>query len=131
MDPVAAFWAQCAEAAAALDAPGSTGLPALERPAHALVELATSQPGARTRLAPCFLQLARDEGGPWELLAPCMFVLRWAEVEAGLREQLGAALASNDWRAIPVLHHLLEAFSDGWSDADLFPRLASLRVSPA
>jgi hypothetical protein len=76
-----------------------------------VLRLAESCPEARPELAECFIALLHHpEWGPWEVVQFCMHKLCWPEVRAAVEEDLGNALAAQDWRAIPVLHHILAAF---------------------
>lgn len=85
------------------------------------VRLVHTHPNERNELAASFVRLGYGSGTPWEFVAACMHVLRWGEVKDGIQRTFDGAVAREDWRAIPILRNILNAFEDGWEDADLFP----------
>jgi hypothetical protein len=109
------FWGLCSEAEESYAAPD------LEPALVEVLRLAKSCPEARPELARCFIDLVRHpERGPWEVVQFCMHSLRWSEVRAAVEEDFERAKADQDWRAIPVLSHILAAFDPAWDDADLY-----------
>lgn len=56
---------------------------------------------------------------PWELLAFLMHELRWPEVR---EEAIRVIERSEDWRTKTSLSHVVAAFEEDWSDADMYER---------
>ncbi len=88
----------------------------------AALDLAKGNPDDRADLAGAFISLT-TAGGPWEFVAACMHALRWTEVRVAIAGHLDEAIRRDDWRAIPVLRSVVEAFENEWEDADMFPWL--------
>lgn len=91
----------------------------------AVLQVIKSNIECRFDFARVLLSILRDSGpatleAPWEVIPFCMHELRWPEVEHEIEQRLREALARNDWRAVPVLTHCRDAFSDDWESADLY-----------
>ncbi|WHI45952.1 hypothetical protein [Microbulbifer sp. VAAF005] len=56
----------------------------------------------------------------WELAQVCMYHLRLKRYKAHLEKQLREAQSIPDFRAIPVIEHILDAYQDPWKDKELF-----------
>ena len=84
-----------------------------------MVSIAEAHPECRPELAAAFVAASHSA---YETVQFCMHVLRWEEVREAFADQLQIAVGSDDWRAIPVLHHLLASFLDDWDDSNLWAR---------
>lgn len=75
-------------------------------------------PELQTEITATLVQmLSDDDKGPWELIPFCMHELRWPEVHVAAQERLRN---ESDHRIKSIMAKVLESFSDGWSDADIY-----------
>ncbi|WP_444932882.1 hypothetical protein [Microbulbifer sp. JTAC008] len=56
----------------------------------------------------------------WELAQVCMYHLRLPKYKTHLEKRLKEARSAPDWRAIPVIEHILNAYEDPWKDKEMF-----------
>ena len=56
----------------------------------------------------------------WELAQLCMYHLKLPAYKEHLLAKLLVAKQTNDWRAIPVISDILNAYEYPWPDIDLF-----------
>ncbi|GAB1270341.1 hypothetical protein NBRC116493_35950 [Aurantivibrio infirmus] len=56
----------------------------------------------------------------WELVQVCMYHLKLPKFKAHLVKRLEEAQNIPDWRAIPVIQHILSAYQEPWEDKELF-----------
>ena len=57
---------------------------------------------------------------PWELVQLCMYHLKLPDFRDYLHSKYDIAVATNDWRAVPVIEHILDAYELTWQDKALF-----------
>ncbi len=57
---------------------------------------------------------------PWELTQLCMHHLKLSKYRTHLETKLKEAKCKSDWRAIPVINHILDSYQDNWDDKELF-----------
>lgn len=77
-----------------------------------------SHPEARYEFSPVFVEMITNPSvGPWELIPFTMFTLRWDEVRLAAEQELKANPTP---QVKSVMAHILDGFSDGWQDADMY-----------
>lgn len=91
-------------------------------------DLIRGYPEQRSHLATLILSEWANGRCAWEVLAHLMHLVRWVEVRAVIAKELKASISADDWRAIPVLRHVLDAWEDDWDGRNLLPEL--YRPSP-
>ncbi len=64
--------------------------------------------------------LLKHKEAPWELIQLCMYHLKLPKFKNLLGSQCKVVSKENDWRAIPVLHSILNAYENPWEDFELF-----------
>lgn len=113
-----------------LSHPESVGTPAIEQHGLAVLCAIRKYPEHREDFG---RWLVETNAAPTELVAFCMHVLRWPEVRSKLEADLKVADAESNWRRIPFLTAVLDAFEDSWEDAEFFPslRAAAVETDPA
>lgn len=75
-------------------------------------------PGLQASFEDAFLNITAI--APSEFVEVCMHALRWPNVKLALEKRYRELVAQNDWRREPYYRHCLDAFEDGWDDANDF-----------
>jgi hypothetical protein len=89
-----------------------------EPPMRAVLDFVLANPHMRSEFASDFMTMLEDSNlGPWELIEYCMHTLRWPEIEA---EAIRQIRTNEDPRVHSVMSHILHAFADDWSGADMY-----------
>jgi hypothetical protein len=81
-----------------------------------------AHPQERAFVFELFKRSLTDRSRPsnWEFIQFCIHALRWEEMREFLTDLVAKAVKANDWRGLRIWNHLLDAFSDGWDDAELY-----------
>mgnify|MGYP001464030034 CR=1 FL=1 len=86
-----------------------------------LVALCQSHPQLREEFARTFIRMFFDEArNEVSLIEFAMHALRWPEVKLAFEALSQYAVSKNDWRIINPIGHILDAFEDGWENAQDF-----------